>query len=165
MLAVTAIATGCDQHTKVRAIEALSDLPGQSMAWVDPWIRFSLAFNRGTAFSIVRDAGSSGWVFGVLAVLVAVLVGVWLWREGGRTECLGAGLIAGGALGNGYDRLFRQGVVDFVSVGLPGGLRWPTFNVADAALVVGVLVLAVAALRARTARAASPVDAAAAEGT
>jgi len=53
------------------------------------------------------------------------------------------GVVLGGTLGNLFDRIVRGGrVIDFVSVGI-GDLRWPTFNVADSSLVVGILVLVV----------------------
>ncbi len=70
------------------------------------------------------------------------------WRlGGGRLALAGAGMIVGGALGNLYDRLFRvdelgqHGVVDFIRVNFPWGGSWPNFNVADAVLVVGLLLL------------------------
>jgi signal peptidase II len=149
LFVIAAVAGGCDQHTKARAIDTLSDLPGQTVTLVEPWLRMTLAYNRGTAFSLVRDAGSAGWVFAVLALFVAGMAAVWLWREGGMLRCVGAGLVAGGALGNAWDRVVREGVVDFIAVTLPGGYRWPTFNVADAALVVGVIFLLLAAWRDR----------------
>ena len=83
-----------------------------------------------------REPRWSGWV-----VFTA-------WRlGGGRLALAGAGMIVGGALGNLYDRLFRvdelgqHGVVDFIRVNFPWGGSWPNFNVADAVLVVGLLLL------------------------
>ena len=70
-----------------------------------------------------------------------------------RLTTLALGGIVAGAIGNGWDRAFREapgggtGVVDFIAVTLPGGYRWPTFNVADVLLAVGVGLILVASLR------------------
>ncbi|TPV94046.1 MAG: signal peptidase II [Myxococcales bacterium FL481] len=145
---ITAIAGGgCDLQTKSWAERALSDRPGQSLAIIDPWLEFDLAYNRGTAFSVVRDLGDARWFFGVLAlVVVAVLViNVVRWQAE-RRELLGLGAIAGGAIGNGVDRLIHlsaaeTGVVDFIKVNYPWGGSWPTFNVADILIAVGAGLL------------------------
>jgi signal peptidase II len=145
LFVTTSLVSGCDQYSKSQAVDALSDAPGRTVSVLEPWVDLSLAFNRGTAFSVVRDAGDGAWILAVLAIAVVAMMAWWMWREGSWARCIAAGLVAGGALGNAYDRVFREGVVDFIAVTLPGGYRWPTFNVADAALVVGVGVLLVAA--------------------
>ena len=76
-------------------------------------------------------------------------------------ELLAFGTIAGGALGNGIDRLVRlsprggTGVVDFIKINYPWGGSWPTFNVADVLVAVGVAVLLLRSFR-RTPAAATP---------
>jgi len=65
------------------------------------------------------------------------------------------GMVAGGAIGNGFDRMFRElpsggtAVVDFIRVNYPWGGSWPTFNVADALVAAGVVLLLLAGLRRR----------------
>jgi signal peptidase II len=147
------LGTGCDLGTKTWATHALSEGP-QGIA--PPWLSLQLAFNRGTAFSVVPSLDGAMPLMAVLAFVVAAAVGVYVWRHRPDTvSTLALGAIVAGALGNGYDRAFRPapgggtGVVDFVSLGLPGGYRWPTFNVADVLLVVGVAALGFVALRSR----------------
>jgi signal peptidase II len=107
-------------------------------------VRFTLAFNPGAAFSMSLGENSR-YIFGTFAVVALVI----LWRlyrtseAGDRTRVLALGLAWGGAAGNLLDR-FREprGVVDFIDIGV-GDLRFWTFNVADSAVTVGALLLAV----------------------
>ncbi len=93
-------------------------------------------------------------VMALLAFAIAAAVAVYVWRR--RPDpltTLGLAAIVAGAVGNGYDRAFREapgggtGVVDFIAVTLPGGLHWPTFNVADVLLVLGVAAVLFAGFR------------------
>ncbi len=146
----SALGSGCDLHTKAWAERTLQALPRQSMEVVDPWLDLTLAYNRGTAFSLISDLGAARWVFGALAIAVVVGLIVMLLRQAtDRMDAIAMGSIAAGAVGNGFDRVFRlapgggTGVIDFVQVNYPWGGHWPLFNVADALLVVGVGVLVV----------------------
>jgi signal peptidase II len=116
------------------------------------WLERS--YNTGVAWGALRDW--PGVVTALTVVLVPVLTAVW-WRHfrtAGGVENLAFGAILGGALGNGLDR-FRayfgglQGVRDFIMVDLhPLGIGyvWPTFNIADAGISVGFVLLATVAL-------------------
>jgi len=119
-------------------------------AWVvwAPWLELDFAYNRGSAFGLVRRLD-----YPVLLALVTVGLIAWIVATArspgaGRLRFAAAGLVIGGALGNLHDRFFRDdglgnaGVVDFIRVNFPWGGSWPSFNVADAALVVGVVLLA-----------------------
>jgi signal peptidase II len=107
-------------------------------------VRFTLAFNPGAAFSMSLGENSR-YIFGAFALVALVI----LWRlyrttePGDRTRILALGLAWGGAAGNLIDR-FREprGVVDFIDIGV-GDVRFWTFNVADSAVTVGALLLAV----------------------
>lgn len=98
--------------------------------------------NFGAAFGLF--AGQR-WLF-ILAVLVTVAVLV-LWRQdilrAGALAVYSCALLLGGALGNLLDRLRLGFVIDFIDIGF-----WPVFNVADSAIVVGALSLAIATIRA-----------------
>lgn len=132
---------GIDQITKWLALRALDDGPVE-LVWT---LRLRLTFNTGTAFSLGRDRG------GLIALVVVVIVLAMIFGSRSVTDRSGAlamGLVLGGALGNLADRVFREGpsgedvgllggaVVDFVDL-----QWWPVFNAADAAIVVGGVVL------------------------
>jgi len=118
------------------------------------WFRLTLGLNRQGAMGLT--AGSwSRVVFGALALAALVVLGVVLKRSrpADRWRAAAIGLLAAGAAGNLWDRLrWSRGVVDFVDVGV-GRLRFWTFNVADAALTVGVIALALVLWREDAARA------------
>lgn len=119
------------------------------MTVIEPWLEFSLAYNRGTAFSLIPDLDVARGLFALLSVVVfAILLVVAVRRRPFHwVPVVTMGVIAGGALGNGYDRVFRAapgqdtGVVDFIRVNLTATYSWPTFNLADVWLLVGVGVL------------------------
>lgn len=122
--------------------------PGESTLLTD-WLNIVRVHNRGAAFSFL--AGASGWqrwVFVGIGVAAALLI-VYLLRAhaGQKLFCLALSLIMGGAIGNVVDRLWLGYVVDMVdfhhrwlALLFPGG-HFPAFNVADAAITGGVIVL------------------------
>jgi signal peptidase II len=151
LLAVTAIVVvALDQITKAVALAALDD--GESVRAVDGIIRWTLQRNPGAAFGIFRRAPA---LFTVLAILIAAAIVVAAPRVRDRLNGIALGLVLGGALGNLGDRLFRPPgpfrgrVIDFIDFRV-----WPTFNLADAAVVVGAILLALTSLRDGRARAA-----------
>ncbi len=139
-----------DQLTKRWAVNALAhghivDVLGS--------LRFNLTYNSGMAFSRGRGIGP---IIGVVALVVVVVLLFSLRRNDSVVSTVGLGLVIGGALGNVLDRVFRAGdgflggaVVDFIDL-----QWWPVFNVADAAITVGGVILVVGSLvgsrRART---------------
>jgi signal peptidase II len=144
---------GCDLQTKAWAEQTLGNARGSRMVF-EPWLELSLSYNRGTAFSFIPDLGTARMIFGVFALaMVVVLLVVALRSEGHRIDLLAFGTIAGGALGNGIDRLVRlapsggTGVVDFIKINYPWGGSWPTFNVADVLVAVGVGLLLLRSFR------------------
>ena len=149
------LGSGCDLRSKAWAEETLGALPGQTMRVIDPVLDLTLAYNYGTAFSFVGDLGDARWVFGALSLVVAAALLAWALsgRLRSRAEIIGLGLIAGGGVGNGLDRLFRSAphdataVVDFIRINFPWGGSWPTFNVADVLVAVGVAVLLLDGIR------------------
>lgn len=142
---VVALVILVDQVTKSWAVNELADGHDIDLFWT---LRLHLTFNSGMAFSQGRGLGP---VIGVLALVVAVVLLASLRRSGSAVAAVAVGLVVGGAAGNIIDRLFRSGeggflsgeVVDFIDF-----QWWPIFNVADAAVVVGGLLLVVVSLRA-----------------
>jgi signal peptidase II len=106
-------------------------------------VRLTLVYNPGAAFGI-NFGPNSRWIFMALTIVaLAVLARLYAGtRRGNVPRTLALALVCGGALGNLMDR-FRSGmgVVDFIDVGLRNA-RWPTFNVADMAVTVGAILLA-----------------------
>ena len=128
-----------DQVTKVWAVAALSDEP---FSIVDGFLRFAVARNPGASFSTFTDAGQ---IIGVIAVVVIVFVFFLVDRVHHTVDVVGLGLVMGGAAGNLADRIFRGdgfldgAVVDFIDFDF-----FPSFNVADTAINVGVGLLLLA---------------------
>ena len=138
-VAVAALVVLVDQLTKTWAVNALDDGHDVDVIWT---LRFHLTFNGGMAFSQGRGLGP---VIGVVAIIVVAILLVSLRRTGSTVAAVAVGLVVGGAAGNILDRLFRSGdgflkgeVVDFIDL-----QWWPVFNVADAAVVIGGILLLV----------------------
>jgi signal peptidase II len=106
---------------------------------------WTLAYNTGAAFSFL--AGASGWqrwLFTLIAVVVSVVLVVWMKRLKPDETWLAVGLalVLGGALGNLVDRVIFGHVVDFILVHWQDRWRFPAFNIADSAITVGAVLLA-----------------------
>lgn len=144
-LVTAVLASGCDLGSKTWAQETLGQV-GRSTTVIEPWLELSLAYNRGTAFSVIPHLGEARLFFAFLAlVVVALLMALALrWRPPRLAPVMALGIAAGGAIGNGWDRAFRTtpagdtAVIDFIKVNLTSTYSWPTFNLADAWLVIGV---------------------------
>ena len=96
--------------------------------------------NPGVAFGLFADSGKP-WLASILIAFSAGVIALLAWllatgRAGGRLAQCGLALILGGAVGNVFDRVLRQSVTDFIDFYV-GSHHWYTFNVADAAIVVG----------------------------
>lgn len=108
-----------------------------------PLLNLTLSYNTGAAFSFLSGAGGwQRWFFAALAVVVVAVIVIWMSRLPRRDRWLAAALalIAGGAVGNLIDRLIHGYVVDFIDV-YYSHWHWPTFNLADSAITVGVSIL------------------------
>ena len=105
------------------------------------WLNLTLMHNTGAAFSMFTSAAP--WFFIVLSVAVAVGIVIWMVRHptDDRLFAAALALILGGALGNAIDRATRGFVADFVDFHIQGW-HYPAFNVADSAIVIGALILA-----------------------
>jgi signal peptidase II len=138
-----ALIVAADQATKHWALNRLSN--GRTIDLVGS-LRFNLAFNKGMAFSQATGAGP---IIGALAFVVIIVIVLWLRRNAQGLAGVAAGLIVGGATGNLIDRLLRGdawlrgAVVDFIDL-----QWWPIFNIADAAISTGAVLMIVASVRA-----------------
>ncbi len=142
LIAAAAVVT-LDQLTKWWALEALADDRVIDLVWT---LRLRLVFNTGAAFSSFEGLGP---LLGVAAVAVVAVLLLNRRLVSGRWSAVATGSIAGGALGNLADRIFRAddgflsgAVVDFIDV-----QWWPVWNVADMGVVLGGAAVVWAAYR------------------
>ncbi len=141
---VLALVLALDLGTKAWAWEHVR---GHSRRIIDGLLHFEFGFNTGSAFGMFRGQAWARVAFITITTVALAALGrlVMLMSTRHASSFVAAGLLAGGALGNLYDRLFRtlgtrHGVVDFIVVFYWPGRRWPSFNIADAALLAGVLL-------------------------
>ena len=142
--AVAATACALDQLSKIWVLQAY-DLGAKGVVKIAPFIDLVLTWNTGISYGWFQQEGPFGQ--GVLLALKAVAVAllwIWLARSSSRFAGLSLGLIIGGAVGNALDRLSYGAVADFVLLHAQiGGQRydWYVFNLADVAIVAGVIGL------------------------
>jgi signal peptidase II len=153
---VAAVLVALDQATKQWAVGSLTE---GDRRHVFSTLHWQLHFNSGMAFS--RGQGMGRFI-GVLAVVVSAVLFASLRRTRRPLAVIAVGLVAGGAVGNVLDRLFRAkngllsgSVVDFIDLRF-----WPIFNIADSGVVVGAGLLILDSWRHDRARAKSAVVAA-----
>jgi signal peptidase II len=117
-----------------------------------PIFNLTLVHNEGISLGMLQ-ASNDAMRWGLVAVTgaVSVFVAVWLWREANRLDALGLSLVLGGALGNLVDRVRYGYVVDYADLHFGAFRPFLVFNIADAAITIGVLVLLVRALFAKDA--------------
>jgi signal peptidase II len=113
---------------------------------------FDLRFVRNVGISLGLLPAEGGWTRWALVLLtgaIAVGVAVWMWRERSRADQMALGLVLGGAVGNILDRVRFGYVIDFADLHFGEWRPFLVFNVADAAITIGVLVLLVRAFLTR----------------
>lgn len=141
-----------DQVTKLWALTRFTNESGgmnrEVINVVGEWVRFQLVFNKGAAFSS-RPQDLMPFlpptVFFILVSIVAVAVLGWFYKSIDKRDYLsrlGVAMILGGAVGNFIDRMRLKMVVDFIDCDFPDFImtRFPTFNVADSFVTVGVVL-------------------------
>jgi signal peptidase II len=110
-----------------------------------PYFDFVLARNTGISYGLFQTQSATGqWIMLGLKALAVLALWLWLARARGRLAALSLGLIIGGAVGNGIDRLAYGWVADFVFFHISGAnwrFNWYVFNLADVAIVAGVIGL------------------------
>jgi len=130
----------CDQGSKWLLSGALHPEVPQPVL---PFLSLLLRHNTGAAFSFLSDAGGwQRWFFVVLALGVSAVVVLWLRQltRAQRILAVSLALVLGGALGNVIDRIRLGYVVDFIDV-FYDKWHWPTFNIADSAITIGITLM------------------------
>ncbi len=129
-----------DQLSKFAALYTLGS---GWVAHVLPGLNFSLAFNRGVAFSFFYDTGSqSPWFLIAMTSVLSVVICVMLLNTppDKKYQQITLAMILCGALSNIFDRIYYKAVIDFIDVYL-GTHHWPVFNLADSAICLGAFFL------------------------
>ena len=143
-IAAAVIALVLDQATKLWLLFVF-ELGRRGAVKVTPFFDLVLAWNTGISYGWFQQDGPVGAAILLGFKVVAVIaLAIWMARSKTRLATIGLGLIIGGAIGNAIDRAAYGAVVDFALFHVQWGektLNWYVFNIADAAIVVGVAAL------------------------
>lgn len=139
-LVFAVLAFGLDQAIKWWMLGPF-DIAARQPVRVTPFLDLVLAWNRGVSYGWFEQHTEAGrWMLVGISVLAAVVLSGWMARTDRPLTAAALGLVIGGALGNALDRVLHGAVADFF-LAHAGGYSWYVFNLADAAIVVGVALL------------------------
>jgi signal peptidase II len=124
-----------DRLTKAFFTHMLS--PGNSIAVIKGFFSFTLVYNRGAAFGMLKDQ----LPFFILTSVAAILFIIFHLKKSTALEKTALALVLAGAVGNLIDRVFLGYVIDFIDVHIEHVFYWPVFNVADSAITIGACML------------------------
>jgi signal peptidase II len=139
-LLIAAVTCGLDQASKLWLLRVFR-LDLREVVTVAPMLDLRLTWNAGISYGLLQQSGTGRWILLVLTVGAVIVLGVWLAKAQSRLTAVALGLIIGGALGNGIDRLAYGAVADFVLFHVTTAtfrFEWYVFNLADCAIVAGV---------------------------
>ncbi|MGB0629264.1 MAG: signal peptidase II [Alphaproteobacteria bacterium] len=138
-LSIAALVVLLDQASKYWVVHHVMAPP--RIIEVTSFFNIVMVWNKGASFGLFSS--QSVWtqaLLGGLAVIISLVLVIWLTRAQNRWLALSLGLVVGGALGNAIDRAVYLAVADFLDFHV-AGYHWPSFNVADIAISVGVVLL------------------------
>ena len=148
-LAIALFVVILDQASKAWILGFFSERVGEPVAVLTSFFNLVLTGNRGMSFGLFNtNAAMNTAIFTVLAAVIVTALAVWLRRAHNPMIRVALGMIIGGAIGNVIDRLMRGAVVDFLDFHI-GAWHWYAFNLADAAICLGVIALLLDGLLAR----------------
>jgi signal peptidase II len=147
-LAVALSVVVLDQASKAWILGFFAER-SERVAVLTSFFNLVLTGNRGMSFGLFNtNATMNTAIFTVLAAVIVIALVVWLRRAHNPVIRIALGMIIGGAIGNVVDRLMRGAVVDFLDFHI-GAWHWYAFNLADAAICLGVIALLLDGLLAR----------------
>jgi len=144
--AIAGVVLIADQLTKYWIV-SVAQLPvGATMEVVWP-LQFTRIWNEGVSFGMLQAQHDLvRWGMVAFSFVVSALLAFWVRSQTRLLPAVGLGLLIGGALGNGVDRAIFGAVIDFLDVSRIGVFPW-IFNIADAAITVGVIMILLDSLR------------------
>ncbi len=135
-----ALTLAADQASKLILLFG-SDLPLSEPVALGPFVNLIVVWNHGISYGLLQQHSDLGrWLLVVVSAAATAAIAIWLSRSDRPLLALSLGLIGGGAIGNAIDRLAYGAVFDFVQLHA-AGYSWYVFNVADVAIVAGVVGL------------------------
>jgi len=143
-LVVAAVAMALDQISKLWLLFTF-DIAARAPVQIAPFLDLVLVWNKGISYGLFQQEGPVGqWALMLLKLVAVALLWIWLARSEVRLTAVALGLIIGGAFGNAIDRFAHGAVADFVLFHIntsTWSFNWYVFNLADAAIVAGVIGL------------------------
>ncbi len=134
-----------DQVTKI-SFEKWLVTEFNSVPVIEPVLNWTLAYNRGAAFSFLANQGGwQKWFFAILGLMVSLFILSYLRKipKNAKVLSFGLALVLGGAVGNVIDRILYGHVIDFIHVHYADVWHYPIFNVADIGICVGMALVVV----------------------
>lgn len=125
-----------DYLTKAWARNYLINYP-EGLKIIGDYLRFYLVFNPYAVFSISFKIEKLHYILPIIGIILILIIGL---RGSKKIHQFAYGLILGGAIGNVSERIIMGKVTDFIDMGIKN-LRWPTYNLADFFIVIGILIL------------------------
>jgi len=139
-LGVAALTVLADQASKAWLLNVY-DIDAKAPVAITPFFDLVMVWNRGISYGLLpQDSALGRWGLILFAFAASVALAVWLARIESRLAAASIGLIIGGAIGNAFDRIAYGAVADFFSLHA-FGYQWYVFNIADTAIVAGVVGL------------------------
>ena len=143
-LVIALLAAAVDQAVKLYLLFVV-DLGARGIVTLTPFLDLVLTWNTGISYGLFPQEGPLGqWALLALKAIAVILLWIWLSRTSSRLTAASLGLIIGGAIGNAIDRFTYGAVADFVLFHLTTAsfsFKWYVFNLADVAIVAGVVGL------------------------
>lgn len=132
-----------DQAIKYVVMHVL-DLPARGAFGIEivPFFNLTFTQNFGVSMGFFHaDSDEMRWALIAMTVAISSFVAVWMWRERARDDVIALGLVLGGAMGNIIDRVRLGYVIDYADLHFGSWRPFLIFNLADAAITIGVLIL------------------------
>lgn len=138
-IVIAALTAISDQAHKWWMLEVY-DIEAKQMVTVAPFLDLVMVWNKGISYGLFQQGAAGQYLLAGFAAAAVIGLAIWLAHTVNTIGAASIGLVMGGAVGNGIDRLLHGAVADFFSFHV-GGFYWYVFNIADAAIVAGVVGL------------------------